>query len=375
MGLSDSAPQIHSEGNFIALSGALIIHHLSRIEEQVVRELKGRLGEIAADMSRLSALDTAGALMLEHLREDAEKRGLHLAYVNFRPEHESLYRLVAEADRTPPKPKPEPSAPVQLVLRLGQGTIQAWNSSMEIVEFFGQATLWFFKALRHPKHFRMASVARYIDETGIDAIPIISLIAFLIAVVLAYQGSAQLKPLGADQYTVNLVGVSVLREMGVLLTAIMVAGRSGSAFAAEIGVMKLREEVDALQMIGIDPFEMLVMPRLIALIIVMPLLTFIANIMGLFGGGVICSLLLDMPPHQYIERLHLSLTGKHFFVGMIKAPVFAFLIALVGCMHGMKVTGSAESVGQHTTASVVHSIFLVLVMDALFSVFFAEMKI
>jgi phospholipid/cholesterol/gamma-HCH transport system permease protein len=246
---------------------------------------------------------------------------------------------------------------------------------LEIIAFLGQSFVLLIKGLCAPKHFRFSSVVRHIDEIGIDAIPIICLIAFLISVVLAYQGAGQLRRVGAEQFTADLVGISVLREMGVLLTAIMVAGRSGSAFTAEIGVMKVREEVDALRVIGINPFEVLVMPRLIALIITLPILTFLANIMGLFGGAVMSMSLLDLPLPQYMDRIRHAAQGSDFYVGMIKAPVFAFLIGVVGCMHGMKVDGSAESVGQRTTKSVVHSIFLVLVMDAFFSILFSKLGI
>ena len=220
--------------------------------------------------------------------------------------------------------------------------------------------------------FRFGSIVHHIEETGINAIPIIGLIAFLISVVLAYQGVAQLRPLGGEQYTVNLIAISVLREMGVLLTAIMVAGRSGSAFAAEIGVMKVREEVDALQVIGMNPFEVLVMPRILALVIVMPLLAFIADIMGLLGGAVTSWALLDMSLAPYLDRVQQVAHWQDYAVGIIKAPVFALLIGMTGCLHGMKVEGSAESVGRETTISVVKSIFLVLMADAVFSVFFEK---
>jgi phospholipid/cholesterol/gamma-HCH transport system permease protein len=192
----------------------------------------------------------------------------------------------------------------------------------------------------------------------------------VISIVIAYQGQVQLRPLGVRQYTINLVAISVLREMGVLLTAIMVAGRSGSNFAAEIGVMKVRQEVDALGSMGFNIFELLVLPRLIALVIVLPLLTLLADIMGLFGGAVISISLMDIALPEYLERARAAATWKDFLVGMIKAPVFAFVIALVGSMHGLKVSGSAESVGEETTASVVKSIFLILVLDGLFSIYF-----
>jgi phospholipid/cholesterol/gamma-HCH transport system permease protein len=222
---------------------------------------------------------------------------------------------------------------------------------------------------------RPASISRHVAETGIHALPIVGLMAVMIAVVLGYQGVAQLRPFGGEDYTINLVAVSVLREMGVLITAIMVAGRSGSAFTAEIGVMKTREEVDALKVMGIEPMQVLVVPRVLALVITLPLLTFFADIMGLFGGAAISQVLLGISPTQYLARLPQVVVGSDLYVGLLKAPVFAFFIAITGCMHGLRASGSAESVGRETTRAVVKSIFLVIVLDALFSILFERLGI
>lgn len=197
----------------------------------------------------------------------------------------------------------------------------------------------------------------------------------MIAIVLGYQGVAQLRPFGGEDYTINLVAVSVLREMAVLITAIMVAGRSGSAFTAEIGVMKTREEVDALQVMGIEPMQVLVVPRVIALVITLPLLTFFADIMGLVGGAAISQFLLGISPTQYLARLPQVVVASDLYVGLFKAPVFAFFIAIIGCMHGLRASGSAESVGRETTRAVVKSIFMVLVLDALFSILFERLGV
>ena len=212
-------------------------------------------------------------------------------------------------------------------------------------------------------------------ETGIHALPIIGLMAVMIAIVIGYQGVAQLRPYGGEDFTINLVAVSVLREMGVLITSIMVAGRSGSAFTAEIGVMKTREEVDALKVMGIEPMQVLVVPRVIALVVTLPLLTFFADIMGLVGGAAIAQSLLDVSPLQYLTRLRQAVDGSDLFVGLFKAPIFAFFIAIVGCMHGLRVSGSAESVGRETTRAVVKSIFLVLALDAFFSILFEKLGV
>src|SRR4029453_2942924 len=205
------------------------------------------------------------------------------------------------------------------------------------------------------------------------ALPIVGLLAVMISIVIAYQGVAQLRPYGGEDLTIDLVAVSVLREMGVLITAILVAGRSGSAFTAEIGVMKAREEIDALKVMGLDPMVLLVVPRIIALVITLPLLTFYADMMGLAGGAVVGNALLGTSPEQYLAHVRKAIDGSDLFVGLFKAPVFAFVISIVSCMHGLRVRGSAESVGRETTRAVVKAIFLVIVLDALFSILFDKL--
>jgi len=224
-----------------------------------------------------------------------------------------------------------------------------------------------------PRHLRLASITRHIYETGIQAIPIVSLIAFLISVIIAYLSAQQLRQFGADIFTVDLIAIAVLREMGVLLTAIIVAGRSGSAFAAELGVMQLNDEVDALKSMGVDPWEVLVLPRLIGLLIALPLLTIVADAMGLAGGALLSSLLLDISLTQFIPRLQDALAPTTFWAGLIKAPVFAALIALVGTYRGMQVRDSSRELGRLTTVAVVESIFLVIFADAIFAIVYVEL--
>ena len=258
---------------------------------------------------------------------------------------------------------------------LGKTVSNAVHEVASILIFIGQASIRFMKNFASPRSFRFHSIIRHIDETGIRATPIIGLLAILISMVISYQAATQLQKFGANIFTIDLTVISLLREMAVLVTAIMVAGRSGSAFAAEIGVMKLREEVDALRTIGMDPFEVLVLPRVIALMITLPILTFIADMVGLAGGGIISAALLHIPLDQYIDRVQTVAKPMMFFVGMIKAPVFAFIIAIIGTYQGMNVSGSAESVGKLTTVSVVQAIFLVIMADAIFSILFANMGI
>ena len=352
-----------AQGGRVQLKGALDLSTMMKIRRQL-REMP----EVKSiDVSALTKLDTAGAMLLHQLERK------HIAIEHMQPQHKRLFDVVADAKRPKKETKHRHHALVLPVIRLGHGTLRTIKTAEELIAFLGQASIAMVKAFRHPRHLRFGEIVHHIEQIGINAIPIISLIAFLISVVLAYQSNEQLRPLGAQQFTIDLITVSVLREMGVLLTAIMVAGRSGSAFTAEIGVMKIREEVDALKSIGVDPFELLVVPRLIAIIIALPLLAFISDVMGLLGGAVLSKLLIGIGFDPYWSRVHtIAANGHALFIGLVKAPVFAFFIGLVACMHGMKVSGSAESVGTETTTSVVQAIFIVLILDAMFSIFFQQ---
>jgi phospholipid/cholesterol/gamma-HCH transport system permease protein len=267
------------------------------------------------------------------------------------------------------------AAPVSIekfIGKLGRWTVLQSTEGRAVLGFFGRIVTVLGEVFQRPGALRTSSLARHIYESGVTAIPIVSLIAFLISVIVAYLGAQQLGRFGADIFVVDLVTISVLREMGVLLTAIIVAGRSGSAFAAEIGVMQLNEETDALRAMGLNPIEMLVVPRIIALAIALPLLTVIADAMGLAGGGLLSLLNLHIPLPQFINRLRESLSPTTFWAGLIKAPVFAVLIATVGTYRGMQVRDSARELGRLTTVAVVQSIFLVILADALFAVLYVQ---
>src|SRR5690606_34216422 len=244
-----------------------------------------------------------------------------------------------------------------------------------MIQFFGRAVTTLVSNLLRPRNLQIGAISQQIYQTGIQGIPIVCLIAFLISVVLAYQGAYQLQRFGADIFTIDLVAVSVLREMGVLLTAIMVAGRSGSAFAAQLGVMKINEEVDAMRTIGLDPYAVLVVPRILGLVVALPLLTVLANFFGLGGAALLSYTLLDIPLEQFLNRIEQSISLWSWWVGLIKAPFFALLIATVGTLRGMQVSGSAEDLGRQTTVAVVQSIFLVIMADAIFSIFFSRLGI
>jgi phospholipid/cholesterol/gamma-HCH transport system permease protein len=356
------------DGDRVTLEGALDIRTLAEAQRSL-RNSYARRKPVLLDLGRLSELDTPGALFLRGLRD----KGVELTGV--RAEHQALLELIGNLELKPiPEPRPD-SRWRQLVTTLGKGADDAWHGTLDVIAFVGQAASLIGHALIHPGYLRLAAISRHISETGIHALPIIGLMAVMISIVIGYQSIAQLRPFGGEDFTVNLVAVSVLREMGVLITAIMVAGRSGSAFTAEIGVMKMREEIDALNVMGIDSLQVLVLPRLIGLMITLPLLAFFSDIMGLLGGAMISLSLLDVSPLQYLDRVQKAVDGWDLFVGLIKAPIFAFFIGVVGCMHGLRVTGSAESVGQETTRAVVKAIFLVIVLDALFSVLFEQLGI
>ncbi len=364
-GSGPAAIAIRENGETLALEGALDLRTLTAAEDDLARRM-GERKPRAIDLGQLSSLDTPGALLLCRLSGDKVK------LTGARPDHQALLDLVCKLELAElPKPQPMPHWR-QLLVQLGRSTHEAVIDARDILVFLGRSVSALGRVLAHPARLRPASISRQIADTGIDALPIIALMAIMIAVVIAYQSVVQLRPYGGEDFTINLVSVSVLREMGVLITSIMVAGRSGSAFTAEIGVMKAREEIDALRTMGLDAMEILVVPRIIGLAITLPLLTFFADAMGLFGGSMVTNWLLNVSPSQFFVRVHEAADHNDFLVGIIKAPVFAIIIAIIGCMHGMRVTGSAESVGRETTRSVVKAIFMVIVLDAFFSIFFEK---
>jgi phospholipid/cholesterol/gamma-HCH transport system permease protein len=357
---------VHQNGEQIVAEGDLDIYTLEAAK-QAMRNSPS--GQASFDVGGLKTLDTPGALYLCEL----QARGMRLTGV--KAEHQNLLELVGGL---PHEPLPEARTIPrwrQLIVQLGKSADDALRDGYDVIDFTGRTVSATLGALLHPARLHPASISRHVEETGINALPIIGLLAVMISIVIGYQGVAQLRPFGGEDFTVNLVAVSVLREMGVLITSIMVAGRTGSAFTAEIGVMRARQEIDALQVMGLDPMTLLVVPRVIALMITLPLLAFFADIMGLLGGGAIAMVTLHLAPAQYLERVHTAVTYQGFYVGLVKAPVFAAIIAIIGCMHGLRVTQSASSVGQETTRAVVKSIFLVIVLDALFSIFFERLGV
>lgn len=327
------------------------------------------------DCAGLRRLDTCGALILLRLLNRAGHADAIENLQGLRPADAAMLRLLIERRSAPAQPKAHPHGFIALLARMGAALEHFWIDTRQLLGFVGLTLVTLAKVLSGRRRLRLTSTVFHMEQTGLDAVPIVALLTFLVGAVVAFLGATVLRDFGASIFTVELVAYSFLREFGVLLTAILLAGRSGSAFTAQIGSMKSREELDAIRALGLDAVELLVLPRLLALLVMLPLLTFIGMMSGLLGGALVGSAALDISPGMFISRLYEMTEIRHFWVGMIKAPVFAFLIAVVGCLEGMKVAGSAESVGRHTTSSVVQSIFLVILFDALFAMFFMELGV
>jgi len=365
----------------LGLSGEWGVQQLSAIAAELSALDLTASRRVLIDAQGLAALDLSAAWALREFVRRARAAG---AEVSFRGSAPDQLRLLDETlqDRAGAGATPaEPAAPgfaaaeSRALSLIGRLTVHAGDDLTEWLAFFGRACVTFLASLGSGRRLRPTSITRHVYDTGITAMPIVALIAFLISVIIAYLSAQQLRGFGVDIYVVDLVTIGVLRELGVLLTSIIVAGRSGSAYAAELGSMKLNEEVDALIATGVDPFEVLVVPRVLGLVIALPLLTVVADLIGLTGGAVLCRYLLDMPLTQYVNRVNEAISPTTFWVGLIKAPVFALLIALAGCYHGMQVRDSARELGRLVTVAVVQAIFLVILADALFAIFFMKMNI
>lgn len=328
------------------------------------------------DVAAVDRLDTAGAWVLHRTVWRLRANGIDVQLDGIRAQHRPLFDLVETSDSQRKRDfHLRRGGFLALLERMGGGVFAAGRRGRDLLNFIGLVTLVFLRSCREPRRFRPKALITQIEQTGLDALPIVGLLSFLIGVVLAYLMSDQFRRFGAEIFTVNLIGLSILREVGVLITAIMIAGRSGSAFTAQIGTMKVNEEVDAMGTLGLDPMEVLVLPRVIALMITLPFLTFFADIMGILGGGVMSILALDLTPAQFVRQLKEAVDLEDFMVGMVKAPVHAYIIAMVGCYEGLKVRQTAESVGLQTTLSVVESIFLVIVATAIFAIIFSALGI
>jgi phospholipid/cholesterol/gamma-HCH transport system permease protein len=332
---------------------------------------------VTVDLAGVERLDTTGALLLLRTEHALAERGNNVALANVRPSFAPLIEQIRARGGAEPLPHPLPPhhTLVGFVARIGEVTILLLRRAYSILGFGGLVSITIANLLRRPGRLRWTATLVQMEKAGVDAMPIVGLLSFLIGVVMAYQGADQLRRFGAEIYTVNLLGIAILRELGVLLTAIIIAGRSGSAFTAQIGTMQVNQEIDALRTLGLDPVEVLVLPRVFGLALTLPLLVFYADAMGMVGGGLMTWATLGIPAARFLEQLRSAITEWTLWVGVIKAPFFAVIISMVGCYEGFNVTGSADSVGRLTTQSVVESIFLVIVVDAAFSVLFSLLKI
>ena len=348
------------------------MHGIAQLEMQLERLSWPREGEIAIDGSAISALDTSGAWLLHRAVRGLEQRGRTVRVEGLRPEFNSLLQLITAHEVMPGAPTP--AAPALLAC-IGR---QAWAGVLGtagLLSFIGEGTVVLLRSFAQPHRIRWRPILHNLQSAGFEALPITGLLSFLMGIVIAYQGAGQLQRFGANIFIADLVGLAMLRELSPLLTAIIVAGRSGSAYTAQIGTMKVTEEIDALRTIGVAPQELLVVPKMLALIVVLPLLTVYTDITGILGGMIMARSRLGISFDVFLERLEDAISLSSYLIGIGKAPVFAMIIALVGCYRGFQVTGSAESVGTQTTMSVVQSIFLVIVTDALFSVVFDRLHL
>jgi phospholipid/cholesterol/gamma-HCH transport system permease protein len=331
----------------------------------------------------VESLELSGAWVLREFLQRARAAGAAVSFQGTPPDQlrlidETLKEPQAGSGTVPAAAAPAAEAPAAeagLLYDIGHYAVRAWRDAELSLAFLGRTCVTLLSSLGSLRRLRPISVARHVYDTGITAVPIVALIGFLVTVIIAYLSAQQLRGLGVDIYVVDLVTIGVLRELGVLLTSIITAGRSASSYAAELGSMQLNEEVDALIATGVDPFEVLVVPRVLGFMIALPLLTIIADLVGLTGGALLCRYLLDMPLTQYINRVDEAISPTTFWVGILKAPVFAVLIALAGCYRGMQVRGSARELGHKVTVAVVQAIFLVILADAVFAIVFMKMDI
>ena len=360
----------------LRLSGSWTARGLSAIGNQLDEVRSPGGGAITVDAALVDALDTAGAWLLHQLRLRLRGEGGDLRFSGLQPEFDKLLGVIAEHAIARPgqlgmAPTTRRSA-IETVGRRAQGNVA---QVFAFLAFVGEAAVVLAGCVSHPRRLRWRPVLYNLRTAGVDALPIVGLLSFLLGVVLAYQGAGQLRQYGANIFVVDLVGLSILREFAPLMTAIIIAGRSGSAYAAQIGTMVVTEEIDALQTLGVAPFEMLVVPKLIALVIALPLLTFFADVLGVLGGMFTASSQLGVSYGEFVDRFAKAVSVTSYLVGIGKAPVFAAIIVSVGCFRGFQTRGGADSVGRQTTLSVVQSIFLVIVADAAFSIAFSALDL
>ncbi len=382
---AETGAAVTAQGATLILGGAWTTRYLGRVALQIDRLLADSRRDAAArfdaprvdarliDASRLTAFDTGGAWVLHGLLRRLEAAGHEARIEGLKEEYRALLDLIRGRA---PEPVPEtPPARTGFLHHLGRNAMMHLAEAHAMTAFIGQVAVALFEHVKRPKRLRFGAFVGTLESAGIGAIPIVALLSFLLGIVIAYQGGLQLQSYGANVFIAELVSLTMFREFGPMMTAIIVAGRTGSAYTAEIGTMKVTDEIDALESIGIPPLDLLVLPKLFGLVVAVPLLTLVADVAGVFGGMAMAAAMLDVGFEDFVKRLPQPLVYRSFLIGIAKAPVFALIVATVGCFQGFRVSGSADSVGRKTTASVVQSIFLVIVADAVFSILFSFIRI
>lgn len=359
--------------NQLHCSGDWDLASLSQLQSQLSEVSLTQTKEIIIDGGDINKMDSAGAWLIIKWQLQQAKNGIKIIRQNFSKTHQSLFSII-EKNLSDEKPLPVLQKPTWLQ-QMGMNTMQLFAELTDYLTFVGRLSSEALRITLSAKHFRWNALAGIIYRNGYQALPIIALLSFMIGVVITYQMGLQLKSYGANIYIVDLLGLAVLREFAPLLTAIMVAGRTGSAFTAQLGMMKLNQEIDALNTMGVTPAELLLLPRIAGLLITLPLLTMWADIFGVFGGMVMANNMLNITWYDFLHRFPHVIPLRSFLIGIGKTPIFALIIASIGCYQGMKVRESADSLGQNTTRSVVLSIFFIIVADALFSIIFSKLKL
>jgi phospholipid/cholesterol/gamma-HCH transport system permease protein len=365
--------QFDSKNNELVCQGDWTLANLKELKTEFKNIRWPAKGTITINGNAINKMDSAGAWLLSRQFKNLDDQHCKADLTDFSEQHQKLLNLIEEQDAAN-APMPARKIPGWLA-DIGKYAVQQVAELRDFLSFTGKLSIETLRLIRHPKHFRWAALVNVLDTTGFRALPIIALLSFMIGVVMAYQMGTQLRSYGANLFIVDFLGLSILREFGPLLTAIMVAGRTGSAFTAQLGTMKINQEIDALNTMGVTPGELLLLPRIIGLVIALPLLTIWADIFGTLGGMIMAHNMLGILPHDFLQRFAHVIPLRTLLIGLGKAPVFALLISAIGCFEGMRVHGSADSVGQQTTRSVVLSIFFIIVADAIFSIIFNKMQL
>jgi phospholipid/cholesterol/gamma-HCH transport system permease protein len=358
----------------LTAAGAWTAVHANDLEPLVEAQARSSqpVRSVEIDVAGIQNLDTFGAWLVERLARAWSARGIEARIVGLSENYRGLVQEVHTVNLKPVPPPVRENRIFEGLATIGRTLASMGRVGLSILQMLGAVTVAAGRAVAHPRRFRLTSLVAQIDRVGWHGVPIILLITFLIGAILAQQGIFHFRKFGADIFVVDMIGILVLREVGVLIVCVMVAGRSGSSYTAELGSMKMREEIDALRTMGFDPVQVLILPRVLALVISVPILTFLGSMAALYGGGLVCWLYGGINPDVFLSRLREAISLQTFEVGMIKAPIMALVIGIIAAVEGMDVKGSAESLGAHTTSSVVISIFLVIVLDGLFAVFFAS---